>query len=130
MRAEGTFSVASFTPAELIPPPIPIEVGAPVGVATMEKVYAGEVEGHSATIFTSACDMGTGVGTYVAMESFEGSLAGRRGGFAFVHSATTTGEDRSRELSQLNLSVPKFQFVRDQQTMWKPAMEHIASQAK
>ena len=98
MRAEGTFTVASFVPSTLTPPPPAVTVGAPVGVAVMEKVYSGGVEGHSATIFTSAFDMGTGVGTYAAVESFEGSLDGRTGGFAFVHSATTTGSDRSREL--------------------------------
>jgi hypothetical protein len=98
MRAEGTFSVASFVSTTLTPPPLDIAVGAPVGVTLMEKVYEGEVDGHSATIFTSAFDMGTGVGTYVAMESFEGRLGGRSGGFAFVHSATTRGTDRTDEL--------------------------------
>ncbi len=98
MRAEGTFTVASFVPTTLTPPPLDIAVGAPVGVAVMEKVYEGEVEGHSATIFTSAFDMGSGVGTYVALETFDGRLGERRGGFAFVHSATTTGPDRTREL--------------------------------
>ena len=98
MRSEGTFSVASFVPTTLTPAPLTIEVGAPVGVAVMEKVYVGGVDGRSATIFTSAFDMSTGVGTYVALESFEGSLDGRTGGFAFVHSATTTGTDRAREL--------------------------------
>ena len=98
MRAEGTFSVASFVPTTLTPPPMDVTVGAPVGVAIMEKAYEGEVEGHSATIFTSAFDMSTGVGTYVAMESFEGRLGGRPGGFAFVHCATTGGTDRSHEL--------------------------------
>ncbi|MDQ6715453.1 MAG: DUF3224 domain-containing protein [Actinomycetota bacterium] len=97
MRTEGTFTVASFVAAELTPPPTAVELGAPVGVATMEKVYAGDVTGHSATIFTSAFDMSTGVGTYVAMESFEGLLDERSGGFAYVHSATTLGSDRGRE---------------------------------
>ncbi|MFL6045824.1 MAG: DUF3224 domain-containing protein [Propionibacteriaceae bacterium] len=64
-----------------------------VEVSTMEKVYAGEVTGHSATIFTAAFDESTGVGSYVAMESFEGSLDGRSGRFAYFHSATTHGED-------------------------------------
>lgn len=31
------------------------------------------------------------------MESFEGALHGRRGAFDFVHSATTSGSDRSAE---------------------------------
>jgi hypothetical protein len=98
MRAEGTFTVASFVPASVAPPPAPIEVGLPVGTAVMEKVYEGDVSGRSATIFTSAFDMGTGVGTYVALETFEGRLGERSGGFAYVHSATTTGSDRRNEL--------------------------------
>ena len=98
MRAEGTFTVASFLPAQVQPPPADIEVGIPVGTAVMEKIYEGEISGRSATIFTSAFDMGTGVGTYVAMETFEGRLGDREGGFAYVHSATTTGSDRRSEL--------------------------------
>jgi hypothetical protein len=31
------------------------------------------------------------------MESFEGSLQGRRGAFNFVHSAATSGSDRAQE---------------------------------
>ncbi|MFB7266529.1 DUF3224 domain-containing protein [Streptomyces nojiriensis] len=34
---------------------------------------------------------------YVAMKSFEGSLNGRDGSFNFVHSATTSGSDRTAE---------------------------------
>lgn len=98
MRAEGTFTVASFVPARIDPPAAPIEVGIPVGTAVMEKIYEGDVSGRSATIFTSAFDMATGVGTYVAMEIFEGRLGDRSGGFAYVHSATTTGANRSSEL--------------------------------
>jgi hypothetical protein len=98
MRAEGTFTVASFLPASLTPPPAAIEVRLPVGIAVMEKVYEGEVSGRSATVFTSAFDMGTGVGTYVALETFEGRLGERSGGFVYVHSATTTGSARSNEM--------------------------------
>jgi hypothetical protein len=98
MRAEGTFHVASFVPAKVEPAPAAIEVGIPVGTAVMEKQYEGEVSGRSATVFTSAFDMGAGVGTYVAMETFEGRLGDRTGGFAYVHSATTTGSDRRDEL--------------------------------
>ncbi|MFL5996666.1 MAG: DUF3224 domain-containing protein, partial [Streptomyces sp.] len=53
--------------------------------------------GRSATLFTAAYDQQSGVGTYVAMESFEGSLLGRSGAFNFVHSATTSGSDRTAE---------------------------------
>jgi hypothetical protein len=63
----------------------------------MEKRYAGEVEGRSATLFTAAYDQDSGAGTYLAMESFEGSLGGRSGAFNFVHSASTRGADRYGE---------------------------------
>jgi hypothetical protein len=94
MRASGTFEVTAFAPT---PVESDVATGLPVGVATMEKRYAGEVQGRSATLFTSAFDQATGVGTYVAMESFEGSLAGRAGAFNFAHSATTTGTTRESE---------------------------------
>ncbi|WP_371681223.1 DUF3224 domain-containing protein [Streptomyces sp. NBC_01276] len=91
MRTAGTFKVVSFTPASLVPEPA-VETALPVGVATLEKHYEGEgLEGRSATLFTAAFDQASGIGTYVAMESFEGSLEGREGAFNFVHSATTDG---------------------------------------
>jgi hypothetical protein len=64
----------------------------------MEKHFEGDIAGRSATLFTSAFDQAAGVGTYVAMESFEGTDNGRQGAFNFVHSASTTGTDRSRLL--------------------------------
>jgi hypothetical protein len=97
MRASGTFTVISFTPAEVVPA-VEVTTALPVGVAMMEKRFAGEVEGVSATIFTAAFDQATGVGTYVAMESFHGSLRGVEGAFNFAHSATTRGTDRGEEL--------------------------------
>ncbi|WP_106237402.1 DUF3224 domain-containing protein [Allonocardiopsis opalescens] len=96
MRAAGTFAVTSFVPAELAVEP-GVSTGLPVGVATMEKRFEGEVAGRSATVFTSAFDQASGVGTYVAMESFEGTLGGREGSFNFVHSASTSGSDRADE---------------------------------
>ncbi|MBM2620842.1 DUF3224 domain-containing protein [Actinoplanes sp. LDG1-06] len=95
MNAIGTFDVADFTPA---PGPAPeIKTGLPVGIATMRKTFAGEISGRSETLFTAAFDPATNTGTYVAMESFEGTLGGRPGAFNFVHSATTTGQDRQAE---------------------------------
>jgi hypothetical protein len=94
MNAAGEFKVESFTAASLEPPPAEIATGLPVGVATMLKRYEGEISGRSATIFTSAF---AGGGTYVALESFEGSLNGAAGTFNFVHSATTSGDDRTDE---------------------------------
>ncbi|WP_194817651.1 DUF3224 domain-containing protein [Nocardia sp. XZ_19_385] len=96
MKAIGTFSVTAFVPTDVAPDP-PIETALPVGIATMEKEFAGEITGRSATLFTSAFDMASGAGTYLAMESFEGTLGGRTGAFNFAHSATTGGTDRSDE---------------------------------
>ncbi|KHD75839.1 DUF3224 domain-containing protein [Actinoplanes utahensis] len=95
MRATGTFDVTDFTPAPV--PASEIKTGLPVGFATMRKTFTGDVEGRSETLFTAAFDPVIGTGTYVAMESFEGSVAGTAGTFNFVHSATTTGADRQAE---------------------------------
>jgi hypothetical protein len=95
MRATGTFDVADFTAA---PVPAPeIKTGLPVGVATMRKTFRGGISGRSETLFTAAFDPASGTGTYVAMESFDGTVDGRAGAFNFVHSATTTGQDRQAE---------------------------------
>ncbi|MFE7717807.1 DUF3224 domain-containing protein [Nocardia rhizosphaerihabitans] len=96
MKATGTFDITAFDPTDLQPQP-PISTGLPVGVTLMTKVYAGEITGTSATLFTAAFDMSTGAGTYIAMESFEGALHDRSGAFNFVHSATTGGTDRTDE---------------------------------
>lgn len=97
MRASGTFQVEDFTSAPVQMPEPAVETAVPVGVATMRKRYEGEVSGVSATLFTAAYDQGSGTGTYVAMESFEGALQGRSGAFNFAHSATTLGEGRDAE---------------------------------
>ena len=97
MRTEATFSVRSFNPVELSPAPAGVSTGLPVGVVVMEKTYDGSVEGRSATIFVAAFDQEVGVGTYCAMESFEGALDGAAGAFNFIHSASTAGTDRTNE---------------------------------
>lgn len=96
MRASGTFTVTSFVPAELKPEP-EVVTALPVGVATIVKSFEGGVTGRSTTLFTAAFDQDSGVGTYIAMESFEGALDGREGAFNFVHSAATSGSDRANE---------------------------------
>jgi len=95
MITEATFTVSGFTPVTLDAAQVSTALG--VGVATMEKRFAGGAEGRSTTLFTSAFDPERGVGTYVAMESFVGSLGGRTGAFNFAHAATTRGEGRSDE---------------------------------
>ncbi|MGW7821371.1 DUF3224 domain-containing protein [Streptomyces puniciscabiei] len=97
MRASGTFKVEEFTPADVrLPEPV-VETAVPVGVATMRKRYEGEVAGVSQTLFSAAYDQASGTGTYVAMESFEGTLGELSGAFNFAHSATTLGEGREAE---------------------------------
>lgn len=88
--------MVAFTPTSLALEPA-LETALPVSVATMEKHYSGDVAGRSATLFTAAFDQASGRGTYVAMESFEGSVQGRSGAFNFAHSATTLGDDRQGE---------------------------------
>jgi hypothetical protein len=97
VRVEGTFEVVSFQSARLEPAPPDVPTALPVGVTAMEKRFAGAVEGRSSTVFVAAFDPERGAGTYVAMESFEGSIDGRRGSFNFVHSATTSGTDRTAD---------------------------------
>ncbi|MFD7732349.1 DUF3224 domain-containing protein [Kitasatospora phosalacinea] len=95
MRASGTFTVAEFTPAPV--PESDIRTATGVGFATMRKEFRGEVAGRSSTLFTAAFDQATGVGTYVAMESFTGALGGAEGSFNFAHAATTLGVGRNDE---------------------------------
>ncbi|MBL1078536.1 DUF3224 domain-containing protein [Nocardia sp. 2] len=96
MRATGTFSVKSFTPTDIVPDPA-IPTALATGVSHMEKVFEGEISGRAATLFTSTFDQASGVGTYLAMESFEGTVDGKAGAFNFAHSASTTGSDRLDE---------------------------------
>jgi len=94
--ATSTFRVASFEPTDYVSP---VTTGTTVGHALMVKEFEGELSGRSTTQFSFAFDQATGVGTYVAMEAFEGTLLGRTGAFAFAHSATTDGgPDRLHEL--------------------------------
>lgn len=97
MRSEGTFTVSGFTPVPVAPDAEPVTTALEVGGATMVKHYTGAVTGRSTTLFSSAFDPERGVGTYVAVESFEGSLDGRTGTFNFVHGGSTRGDDRFDE---------------------------------
>lgn len=96
MKISGTFKTKDFKPGVLMPSP-DIQTGLPTGVATMEKLYSGQIEGRSATLFSAAFDPASGKGAYCAMESFDGSLNGKRGKFNFIHSAATSGKDRTNE---------------------------------
>lgn len=100
MRAEGVFTVEAWEPQELpvLAETDAVETATPVGLALMRKVFHGAIEGWSQTHFLAAFDQGTGMGTYLAMESFTGSIDSRTGTLNIAHSATTTGADRGHEL--------------------------------
>jgi hypothetical protein len=51
----------------------------------------GDIADRLATLFTVAFDQATGVGTCLAMESFEGSVGGLTGALNFASSAPTSG---------------------------------------
>jgi hypothetical protein len=90
--AIGNFTVSEFTPTDYVSE---VTTALGTGHAHMVKSFTGAVEGRSLTQFSFAFSQETGVGTYVAMEAFEGTVDGRRGTFNFAHSATTTGADRT-----------------------------------
>lgn len=100
MRAAATFTVSDWTPLDL---PTAVggldvpETAAPAGIAAMVKTFAGELSGRSVTWFVGGLNTATGAGTYVAVESFEGTLGDRSGSFGFVHAASTHGSDRYDE---------------------------------
>lgn len=91
----STFRVIEFVPTDYAPP---VEVGIPVGHASLTKEFTGGLVGRSVAQFSSAFSMETGVGTYVALEVFSGTFDGRHGTFAFAHTATTDGAQRSHHL--------------------------------
>ncbi|WP_454748297.1 DUF3224 domain-containing protein [Ciceribacter selenitireducens] len=96
MRVRGTFKTTDFKATSLAAEP-PVETALAVGVQTMQKHYSGNVAGRSSTLFTSAFDPALGVGSYVAMESFEGAIGDRVGTFNFLHSASARGKERRNE---------------------------------
>ena len=95
MQTKCTFSVTGTTPVDYAPE---IATAMPVGIMHMVKEYAGDVSGRSITEFVSSFDGASNTGTYVAMESFEGTLAGRSGTFNFWHSATMVAGERRNSL--------------------------------
>lgn len=95
-RAEGTFTVVEFAPLET--PPMEIQTAMSLGVATIEKAFAGAVQGRSIALFTGTQGMDSPAGSYVALEAFAGSIDGRAGALNFAHAASTHGEDRYGEV--------------------------------
>ncbi len=59
--------------------------------ARLTKTFTGDLEGESAVEMLSVRSDGPGAG-YVALERFDGTLAGRRGSFALLHAGTMDDE--------------------------------------
>ncbi len=88
MEANATFTVSDFTH---IGGPPEIRAGLAISHSHMVKSFDGQIDGRSLTEFTGAFCQQTSTGTYVAMESFEGSVNGLEGTFLFAHMNTVDG---------------------------------------
>jgi hypothetical protein len=60
MRVDAPFTVSSFTAAASAPAPPEVTTALPVGVATVEKQFSGDVTGCSVTVFVAAFDQERG----------------------------------------------------------------------
>lgn len=78
MEARATFATRNFKPIALTPT-LEITTGLPVSISTMEKSYTGAIDGVSSTAFTAAFDQASKKGSYIAMESFKGTVNGVEG---------------------------------------------------
>jgi hypothetical protein len=102
METSCTFSVDEFVPGEWEPE---IRTALGTGNARMVKSFEGGLTGRSVTQFSFCFDNDTGVGSYVATESYDGTVDGHRGTFNFIHSATTLGG--GERLHDLFVIVPR-----------------------
>ena len=84
-RVESTFVVGSFDPTGWTPPR---PAGVDVAEAAMTKQFSGSIVGDSVTRFIGGLDDAGANGGYVALEWFEGSIAGRTGSCLVVHGQT------------------------------------------
>jgi hypothetical protein len=82
--AVGAFDVKVNAP-EMIAVP---EGASAIGRHLLEKTYHGALQGRSVGEMLSAGQPRSGEASYVAIESFSGTLDGRTGGFALAHLGT------------------------------------------
>lgn len=79
--ATGEFAV-KIGPPDLISVP---DGASPIGRHGLEKEYRGDLQGRALGEMLTSGQPQAGEATYVAIESFVGSLDGRNGGFALAH---------------------------------------------
>jgi hypothetical protein len=81
--AKGTFEV-ELTPG-------PAELGGAAARFDLAKTFHGDLEGSGRGLMFSAGDPSVGEAGYVAIETVEGTLAGRSGSFAMQQFGTMSG---------------------------------------
>ena len=81
MQASGTFTVKTA----------PQQDAMEAGRRTLEKVFTGGLEGTSEGQMLSVFNPLKGSGSYVAIETFTGTLDGKKGSFSLAHLGTMQG---------------------------------------
>jgi hypothetical protein len=93
--ATGDFDVKINAPEILSVP----EGASPIGRHALEKTFHGGLQGRSVGEMLSAGQPRSGEASYVAIESFFGTLDGRPGGFALAHLGTMHAGGESLQIS-------------------------------
>ena len=86
MRVESSFTIEAWDSNGRA---VGIETAAPLGGAFIVRaITGGDIEGRSEVLFAGAFNEKHGSGTYVAIDAFEGTIAGKTGTLAFWHANT------------------------------------------
>jgi hypothetical protein len=98
MQARGTF-VVKLSPADASA----LGQEAALGRMTIDKTFAGDIDGTSkGEMLTGAADS-TGAMAYVALERVTASLNGRKGSFLFMHNASMLKSDPASGVMQISV---------------------------
>ena len=93
MKATGTFEVA-LSPLEASP----LGAEGQVGRMSIDKTFAGDLEGASRGEMLTGGAPAEGSAGYVAIERFTGTLGGRSGAFQLQHTATMSPEGQESSI--------------------------------
>jgi hypothetical protein len=98
MHAKGTF-VVKISPAEASA--LAEEAG--IGRMTIDKTFAGDLEGTSKGEMLTGSTESTGAMAYVALERVTASLNGRSGSFLLMHNASMLKSDPGSGVMQITV---------------------------
>ena len=76
----------------------PQEDSVKVGRTSIDKQYEGDLAGTGKGQMLSHREPNSGSAVYVALEHFEGSLSGKKGGFSLYHVGTMKGSGSTLEV--------------------------------